>query len=48
MKGDHGHHKHHPYKEQAEKRVGKIEEHLEEKTLHGHSEAMHSDTRNQG
>ncbi len=44
MKEDHGHHQHNA-KEEAAKKAGRREERLEEKTLHGHGEAMHGDTR---
>ena len=44
MDNEHSHHNHHSTKEQASKRVEGIEERLEEKTLHGHSHAMHKDT----
>ncbi|GAA4429705.1 hypothetical protein GCM10023188_15460 [Pontibacter saemangeumensis] len=39
MKHEHEHGHHHA-KEQAEKETGKIEERLEEKTLHAHRKAM--------
>ncbi|MCC9169010.1 copper-translocating P-type ATPase [Pontibacter harenae] len=44
MKEKHGDHRHHA-KEEAAKKAGRTEERLEEKTLHGHGEAMQSDTR---
>ncbi|WP_170312527.1 copper-translocating P-type ATPase [Botryobacter ruber] len=42
---NHEHHHHHNAKEQAERKAGKVEERLEEKTLHGHTATMHQDTR---
>lgn len=40
---DHQQHQH--AKAQAKGKAGKVEERLEEKTLHGHTGAMHRDTR---
>ncbi|WP_299820201.1 copper-translocating P-type ATPase [uncultured Pontibacter sp.] len=45
MNKDHRHHEHHSHKEQSVNKTEKTEERLQEKTLHGHSDAMHSDTR---
>ncbi|MFD2247730.1 copper-translocating P-type ATPase [Pontibacter ruber] len=44
MKHSHEHHEHHSPHGQAKQEVNKVEERLQEKTLHGHEHAMHQDT----